>query len=173
MPGPQSTFQSYGYGWANLSNTPFRLFKQHDHEGGTRSPLIISWPQGIPSQRHGAIEQSLCHVIDLMPSLLDLAGVQEAQQSPLDFEGESFVAKLLGNAAKKESTRELCWEHSRGRAIRIGKWKLVAVGKGPWERYDLERDGTELSNLAPERPELVAKLSKRFEAWRSRTRLPQ
>ncbi|MCH2583081.1 MAG: sulfatase-like hydrolase/transferase, partial [Planctomycetes bacterium] len=47
MPGPEITYQSYGYGWANVSNTPYRLFKQFDHEGGIRTPLIAHWPRGI------------------------------------------------------------------------------------------------------------------------------
>ncbi len=169
MPGPQSTFQSYGHGWANLSNTPFRLFKQHDHEGGTRSPLIVSWPKGIPGDHQGTIVNSLCHAIDMMPTLLSLAGVETIQQSPLSFEGQSIVSNILRKEESVAPDREICWEHSKGRAIRSGKWKLVAVGKEPWELYDIEADGTELSDLARAQPELVARLSNRFEEWRKRT----
>ena len=50
MPGPENTYQSVGYGWANLGNTPFRMFKQHDHEGGDRSPLGVHWPAGRKQQ---------------------------------------------------------------------------------------------------------------------------
>ena len=47
MPGPEDTYQSYGYGWANASNTPYRYFKQFDHEGGIRTSMIAHWPRGI------------------------------------------------------------------------------------------------------------------------------
>ena len=45
MPGPENTYQSYGTAWANLSNTPFRLYKHWIHEGGISTPLIVHWPE--------------------------------------------------------------------------------------------------------------------------------
>ncbi len=171
MPGPQSSFQSYGYGWANLSNTPFRLYKQHDHEGGTRSPLIVSWPQGISKERQGTIEPTLCHAIDMMPTLLALSGDSDFDQHPLALEGRAFDGELRGTAEQGETDRVLCWEHSKGRAIRSGAMKLVAVGKGPWELYDLVNDGTELHDLVREQPDVAAQLETQFNSWRTRTRM--
>ena len=170
MPGPQTTFQSYGYGWANASNTPFRLFKQYDHEGGTRSPLIVSWPDGLAPEKSGAISKEVCHAIDLMPTLLSAAGVDVAnfQQKPTGFEGRSFLSEIKKGPAIAPRTNPIFWAHAKGRAIRDGKWKLVADGKGDWELYDLEKDGTELNDLASKMPEKVSEMEKRFKKWQQR-----
>jgi arylsulfatase len=168
MPGPQSTFQSYGYGWANASNTPFRLFKQHDHEGGTRSPLIVSWPSGIPEDRKGGLAKELCHSIDLMPTLLALAGTDGLEQKPEPFEGRSLLSSLKGESNVAAEERAIYWSHAKGRAIRKGDWKLVSDGKGPWELYDLSTDGTELQNLIEDKPGKASGLQSEFAAWEKR-----
>jgi arylsulfatase A-like enzyme len=173
MPGPQTTFQSYGYGWANASNTPFRLFKQHDHEGGTRSPLIVSWPDGLDHDIAGGLANQVCHVIDVMPTLLDAAGVLEdaSPQKPLPFEGRSFLPVLQGSPEKTTSHEAIFWAHSKGRAVRSGNWKLVSENNKPWELYNLQDDGVELNNLATSKPGKVAELERRFKAWDKRTNL--
>ncbi len=132
-PGPQTTFQSYGYGWANASNTPFRLFKQHDHEGGTRSPLILSWPKGVGHGREGGTQWEVCHVIDIMPTLLDAAGALEGtEQKPFPFEGKSLLPLILETGETWEPHEALYWSHNKGKAIRVGDWKLVAAKGDPW-----------------------------------------
>jgi arylsulfatase len=172
MPGPQSTWQSYGYGWANLSNTPFRLFKQHDHEGGTRSPLIMSWPAGIQKSLAGGVSNELIHVIDMMPTLLDLAGLSpESLAGKLPFEGNSFLSVLKGAPQNWQPHNELYWEHSKGKAARIDGWKLVSENRKPWELYHINQDGTELNNLAADMPEKVAELERKHSEWDKRTNL--
>ena len=171
MPGPQTTFQSYGYGWANASNTPFRLFKQYDHEGGARSPLIVSWPTGIPQKLAGSIPREVCHAIDLMPTLLAAAGAARVKQKPIPVEGRSFLGVLAGTGDIRKPRDALFWMHAKGKAIRAGDWKLVSADKGPWELYNLARDGTELNDLAAEMPEKVAELKKRHAEWDRRTNL--
>jgi arylsulfatase A-like enzyme len=173
MPGPQSTFQSYGYGWANASNTPFRLFKQHDHEGGTRSPLIVSWPAGLDHDIAGGLAGQVCHVIDVMPTLLDVAGAlkKSPPQQPFPFEGRSFLPVLRGASERMASHAAIFWAHSKGRAVRMGDWKLVAENRKAWELYNLRTDGVELNNLAASKPGKVAELEGRFEAWDKRTNL--
>jgi len=174
MPGPQSTFQSYGYGWANASNTPFRLFKQHDHEGGTRSPLIVSWPFGIKAAEKGGTASPVCHAIDVMPTLLDAVAAlgRLAPQKPFPLEGRSFTSSLTGKA-EESKPRAIFWAHAKGKAIRQGDWKLVAKTKGPWELYNLADDGTELNDLAAKMPEKVAELQKLHATWHTRTNLSQ
>jgi arylsulfatase A-like enzyme len=170
MPGPEDTYQSYGYGWANVSNTPFRLYKLHTHEGGIRTPLIAHWPKGITSR--GELSGQVGHIIDLMPTCLELAAVDYPEQyhgnrlSPLD--GKSLLPIFKGNSRKPHDT--LFWNWSRGRAVRKGKWKLVALRNKPWELYDLNSDGTELNNLAEQLPEKVAELSGLFDEWVKRTK---
>jgi arylsulfatase len=172
MPGDQSTWQSYGYGWANVSNTPFRLYKQHDHEGGTRSPLILSWPNGLGEHLAGGISQELAHVTDLMPTLLDAAGATPKSRSGLlPFEGKSFLAVLNGAPENWQPQKEIFWEHSRGKAVRVGDWKLVSENKKAWELYNITEDGTELNNLAATMPKKVAELEKKHIAWDKRTNL--
>jgi arylsulfatase len=171
MPGPQSTWQSYGYGWANASNTPYRLFKQHDHEGGTRSPLIISWPKGLKPELKGGLTDEVCHVIDLMPTLIEAAGGESVIQKPLPIEGKSFFSVLKGEPQKFKPHEALFWAHSKGKAVRIGDWKLVSENRKPWELYNLADDPTELNNLVSEMPEKVALLEKRHTEWVKRTDL--
>lgn len=163
MPGPADTFQSYGYGWANASNTPFRLFKQFDHEGGIMTPLIAHWPGEIEA---GAISDQLGHVTDLMPTFLDVAGAaQPSGTLPLD--GRSLLPVLRGG--RRDPPQALFWQWNHGRAVRQGRWKLVAVDEGPWALYDVEADGTELNDLAAQQPEKAAELAEMWETWRSRS----
>ncbi len=167
MPGPENTYQSYGYGWANASNTPFRLYKQHDHEGGITVPLIARWPAAIKGA--GTTTGQLAHVIDLMPTFLDAAGIER----PAEFQGRRLHA-LDGSSllpilegGSREPPAELYWQWSRGRAIRQGRWKLVAVRNGSWELYDIQDDGTELRDLAGQMPDRVAAMERLWTAWKA------
>ena len=147
LPGPEDTYASYGLEWAHASNTPFRLYKSFVHEGGIATPFIARWPGVI---RAGTINRQVGHVIDLMPTLLAAAGVAPRPLEGMDlFHGDS------------EKPRTLYWEHEGNRAVRRGDFKLVAVHGGPWELYDLEKDRTELSDLAASRPTSCAS-SRRF-----------
>ncbi len=168
MPGPEDTYQSYGYGWANLGNTPFRLFKQHDHEGGTRSPLIVSWPAGIDHDIQGGLAHEVCHAIDVMPTLLDAAQGGRASSRPqpkIPFEGISFLSAITPDVTPTKPRDALFWSHAQGSAVRRGDWKLVRTKNNPWELYDLYEDGTELHDLAAKMPERVAELESRFQTW--------
>jgi arylsulfatase len=168
MPGPQSTFQSYGYGWANASNTPFRLFKQHDHEGGTRSPLIVSWPNGIDAARNGVLEGQVAHAIDIMPTLLEASGAGPIDQEPSPFEGRSLLSDMRGGGGES-ADRTIFWAHAKGKAVRRGDWKLVSENRGSWELYHLGEDGTELSNRIERNPDKASELEKLFDSWMART----
>jgi arylsulfatase len=165
MPGPEDTWQSYGYGWANASNTPFRLFKQYDHEGGTRVPLIAQWPAVI--HEGGGVTGQVAHVIDLMPTALDAAGVlypetyDGRQVGPAD--GRSLVPVFRGQ--RREGHDVLFWRFAHGRAVREGRWKLVKMDDDPWELYDLQNDPVELKDLAGTYPGRVRHLEGLWQAW--------
>jgi len=102
-PGPATTFMSYDLPWANASNTPFRLYKHWVHEGGIATPVIAYWPAAIVEP---GISHQVIHVIDLMATCLDAAGVEypsEYQGRPVQpLEGESFLPALQGRAWRRE-----------------------------------------------------------------------
>ena len=161
VPGPPDTFASYGIEWANVSNTPFRLFKSWAHEGGISTPLIAHWPAVI---RNPGLVHAPGHLIDLMPTCLELAGAEPRAALPL--EGKSLVPLLKGSAAPE--SRVLFWEHEGNRAVREGRWKLVALNKEPWELYDLEADRSEQKNRAKDEPQRVREMIARYDAWAQR-----
>jgi arylsulfatase len=166
--GTDESYSSYGLAWANASNTPFRRYKHWVHEGGTATPLVAHWPRGIG--RRGKLVHRPAHVIDIMATCCDIAGVtypktyQVHAIAPL--EGKSFLPLLQGKRVQPHEA--IFWEHEGNRAVRQGKWKLVAKHRGPWELYDLEADRTELSDLAGTHPEKVEELKKLYRAWANR-----
>jgi len=172
MPGPADTWVAYGEEWANASNTPFRLYKSFVHEGGIATPLIVHWPDGI--SKRGVLVDEPGHLIDIMPTCLELAGVK----FPAEFNGTQTISpeglSLLPAIAGKKLDREfLFWEHEGNRAIRTGKWKLVAKLNTPmqftpedenkWELYDLEKDPSETEDLAAKYPGRVKKMAAKWE----------
>jgi arylsulfatase len=165
MPGPEETWQSYGYGWANASNTPFRLFKQFDHQGGIKVPLIVHWPTAI--KKGGGVTHQVCHVIDILPTVLDAAGVAYPrtfvgrQIGSLD--GKSMAPILRGETRKAHDA--LFWKNAHGKAVRQGDWKLVQMDKKPWELYDLAADPIEVHDLAKKHPEKTAELTALWQTW--------
>ena len=169
MPGPDDTFIAYGENWANVSNTPFRYYKHFVHEGGISTPLIAHWPAGI--QRRGELEHQPGHLIDLMATCVDLAGAKYPKQfngqqiQPL--EGRSLVPAFQGKPIQREA---IFWEHEGNRALRVGNWKLVAKEpRGPWELYDMEKDRTEMHDLAAAQPDRLKWMVALWEQWAKRT----
>ncbi len=167
MPGPEDTYQSYGTAWANLSNTPFRLYKHWIHEGGIATPLIFHWPKGIRDK--GGIRHSPGYLPDIMATLLDITGTPYPDQrngEPVPpLEGISLSPVI---AADRTARPPMFWEHEGNAAVRDGMWKLVRRYPGPWELYDMEQDRTELHDLAARHPDRVAAMVREYEAWAQR-----
>lgn len=169
MPGPHDTFAAYGLAWANASNTPLRGTKLGAFEGGIRTPLVVRWPAVIHQQ--GQITRQTGHVIDFMPTCLDVAGASYPTEfhgrHPLPLAGKSLLPVFQGG--QRVGHDELCWSVPRHHAIRVGKWKAVRPRHGgPWQLFDLDADGTETDDLAARHPERVQELANRFKAWQDR-----
>ncbi len=175
MPGPETTYQSYGVPWANVSNTPFRLYKHWVHEGGISTPLIVHWPAGIEAT--DVLRHEPGHLIDLMPTCVEVAGAEYPSEFGgkriQSMEGKSLLPAFQGRPIRREA---IYWEHEGNRAVRVGTWKLVSrfVGPryrgkhGPWELYDLAADRTESNDLAGKHPERVRRMVKLYDAWAER-----
>ena len=160
--GSAKTFLCIGPGWSSAANTPFRLHKSWNHEGGIATPLIVNWPAGIKAQNE--LRTNPGHLIDIVPTVLELTnGKQPATVSSLSvppLHGKSLVPAFTQDGSV---TRDyLWWNHAGNRAIRIGDWKLVADHTSPWELYDLSKDRSETKNLAAAYPEKAKALEK---AW--------
>jgi arylsulfatase len=157
-----------GESWAFLQNVPFRKSKHFVHEGGIATPLIAHWPKGIADR--GAWRSQPAHVIDVMPTCLDVAGATppatRVGRAAPPLAGSSLVPAFRDEPLGRDA---LFWEHEGNAAVRAGDLKLVRTGhQGAWELYDLAADRTEQHDLAAERPADVAALAARWRAWAER-----
>jgi len=157
--GSATTHLCLGPGWSTVANTPFRRHKTWVYEGGIATPLIVHWPRRIAA--HGELRHVPGHVIDLVPTILEVAGAagfttwegSPVPQAP----GISLVSSFEHDEPARP--RELWWEHEGNKAVRKGRWKLVAARHRPWELFDLASDRTETRDLARDDPEKVQELS--------------
>jgi arylsulfatase len=167
--GPNSNLY-LGMNWAGLGSTPFRRFKHFTYEGGIASPLIVNWPQGIPANRRNALERQPSHLIDLMPTIVELTGAKYPTefkgQAIHPMEGVSLRPVFTGGAIAR--AQPLFWEHEGNRAVRAGNWKLVSTYPGEWELYDMAADRVERNNVAAAHRDIVEKLGAAWDAWAKR-----
>ena len=152
----------YPEGWAMAGNTPFRRYKQFVDLGGVRSPLVVSWPAGI--KKAGEVRGQFLHAIDIMPTLLEAAGIE----TDTTFDGRSAVATFV-DAKAKEPRETQFWEMLGHRAIRQGNWKAVTAhvhgedySRDDWRLYNTREDFAEAHDLAATEPEQLQALQ---ELW--------
>ncbi|AQQ71541.1 Arylsulfatase [Limihaloglobus sulfuriphilus] len=161
--GSAATFMCLGPGWSTAANTPFRLHKYWNHEGGISSPCIVHWPRGIKDK--GRLRHNPGHFIDFVPTALDAAGVELQENAPARPGMSLLPAFAKDNTVKHEY---LWWAHEGNRAIRKGDWKLTAgYGTGgpeqKWQLYNIKKDRCEMNDLAAKYPEKVQQLKKLWE----------
>ena len=168
--GQPGDYMSYGSGWANAGNTPWRLYKHFSHEGGIRTPFIAHWPAGIRAR--GELRTQPGHLIDVMPTLVELAGATYPATRHANaiqpMAGRSLLPALTADRPLARSA-PLFFEHDGSRAVRDGDWKLVSVVGDAWELYHLAADATEMTDLAAVQPERVRAMSAQWLAWAQRT----
>jgi len=165
MPGSADTFCTYGLPWANVSNTPFKHYKGRNYEGGISTPLIVRWPAVI--KQGGTITHQVGHIFDIMPTCLDVAGIEYPEEFAgrkiLPIEGKSLLPIFQGK--RRQGHKALFWELSGHRAMRMSNWKLTAMKNKEWELYDFQTDRAEMNNLADKYPRKVEQMKKMYETW--------
>jgi arylsulfatase A-like enzyme len=165
--GSKTRWTSLGGDWANVSNTPFRYYKNYSHEGGICTPFIAYWPAIIKDSNR--ISHHMGHFIDVMATFIDITGAtypgKFRGEKIVPLEGKSLLPIFLGQ--KAEEHEALFWQWSRGKAVRKGKWKLVSW-RDEWELFDVEVDKTETNNLAEKYPDVVRELIHLHEEWQKK-----
>lgn len=164
--GGPDTHSNFPFGWAMAANTPLKRYKQNTHGGGIRDPLVMCWPKGIKAR--GEIRHQFAHVVDFVPTLLDLVGITPPEtvngvpQMPL--EGESFARAIVDPAAPARAIPQY-FEMFGHRGLVHDGWKAVAFHPpgtafedDQWELYHLDEDFAELRDLAAERPDKLEEL---------------
>lgn len=166
MPGPQTTFFGIGPNWANVANTPFKLWKYESFEGGVHTPMVVSWPAGIKNR--GSRTDHIGHVMDFMATFIELTGAKYPQSYKgnkiLPLAGKSLAPLFAGK--KAQGHQMLFNEHEGSRSIRYNNWKLVrARAERNWHLYDMNNDGAEINDLAAKYPERVKEYEQLWNKW--------
>lgn len=178
--GEIDRWASLGADWANVSNTPLRYFKNYSFQGGISTPLIAHWPAGI--QAPGSVTDHVGHLIDVMPTVLELAGAvypsQYRGETIYPYAGQSllpvFTASQQPNSNKlKMAPRDsaIYWQWGLGKAVRQGRWKLVASQRfavpdyGQWQLYDMQTDKSEIHDVAAQYPKITQRLATDYQQW--------
>jgi len=166
MPGAQTTFYSIGPAWANVANTPFRLWKSQSTEGGVHTPMIVSWPAGMKTK--ASKTDQVGHVMDFMATFIDVAGAKYPKEyngnviTPL--EGKSLAPLFSGK--KVAGHNAFFNEHEGSKYVRQGDWKLVVAGPNKkWQLYNLSKDYSELNDLSAQYPDRVEQMSEMWQDW--------
>lgn len=175
--GGPGTYHSVGSAWSCLSNTPLRMYKHFNHEGGNSNQLVAHWPKGIRKPNRWV--RSPIHLIDIMPTICAVAGAEYPEEfkgrkiTPV--EGTSIKPLLDGEAALP--ARTLYFDHFGSSAVRQGDWKLVRgnsrYNKAAWELYNIADDRCETNNRIHSMPGKAQALQKLWTQWAARMKIQQ
>lgn len=168
-PGGADSYRSISAAWANASNTPMRYFKWAGHEGGCNTACVVHWPKVIPE---GAITDQPGHVVDIIPTFLEIANMQypsEYREKPtIPLHGQSFLPVLKG---EKRAQPEFFISGLGGgfEMFRHHNWKISKWNDQPnWELFDMDKDPTEMNDLARQMPDKVKELEMMYEKAKSK-----
>jgi arylsulfatase A-like enzyme len=177
--GQPGTYHSYGSAWANLCNTPFRMYKHFTYEGGVCAPFVAHWPEKMKAAgTQGKFIRGATHTTDLLSTMRAAAGAEypeEREGNPIPpEEGISLLPAMSGESIPE---RTLFFSHQQARAVIEGPWKIVFSKRTPqppqWELYNLNEDRTEINDLADRYPERVEAMAAKWEEYRLRVGLEE
>ena len=180
--GNADSYVWLGPNWARAGNTPLRMFKGYPSQGGVRAPAFFRYPRALQS---GVMNDSITTVKDVMPTLLELAGIDHPGAGPyqgrevLAMQGRSVVPILTG---ERNTIREpgdyMGWELFGKQAIRKGDWKILYIPSipsrdvrlpilkpGRWQLYNLAEDPAEMNDLANTNPEKLREMLALWEQY--------
>ena len=167
--GSRDSYRGYARPWATVSNTPWRHHKVTNYEGGISTPLLARWPGHVPADKQGTFVREPAHVMDLVPTFLELAGATyPAKPGGPTLDGQSITTMLAGGHGTVDRT--FFWEHEGNRGVRSGKWDLCSLPgpDHPFELYDLDADRVQAHDVAGEHPDVVARLEGLYRDWAKR-----
>jgi hypothetical protein len=167
--GGPLTYNHYPTGWAMAFNTPFKMWKRYEFNGGTSDPCVISWPAGTDAR--GEIREQYCHAIDLVPTILDVLGVEAPEtikgHTQSAFDGVSMRDSFDDASVPSKRTTQF-YAMLGSRSIYHEGWKAVTThpclsgwghfNQDEWELYHVDTDRAELNNLAAEQPDKLREL---------------
>jgi len=166
--GTVASYETVGKNWATVQNTPLRKWKNYTHEGGIRTPFIVSWPGKINNE--GGFNHEPGHLIDIMPTLVELTGAEYPEtfdsKKIIPMQGTSLIDALKGEQLERE--KPIFWQWSKGGGIRDGNMKAVFWGKENerrWELYDMSKNLNETDDLASKNPEQLEQLKNEWSNW--------
>jgi len=165
-PGSELVYSSIGQRWANVANTPYRLWKAESYEGGVHTPMIAFWPKGITAKK-GSFSKQVGHVMDFMTTFTEVAGAtypKTYKGHPIPpTPGVSLVPAFEGKAINGHD--ELFNEHFQARYARVGDWKLVSTNDHNWHLFNLAEDRSETKDLKDQYPDKVKHLDSLWKLW--------
>jgi len=163
-PGPAESYRCLSPPWANVGNTPYRLYKQNGHEGGAKTHFIVRYPGLVQA---GSMTDETGHVVDIFPTILQLTGLnypdQYGNKRPQPLQGRSLVPAFQGKSLEGEPFY-ISGTSEAFRMYRKGDWKIVRQNNEDWELYNLQNDPTEVHDLAGIEKEKCQELIREYDA---------
>jgi len=177
--GRANSYVWYGPRWAQAATAPSRLYKTFTSEGGIRVPLILRYPPLTSSTSQDGIVRSFSTVMDIFPTVLDLAGVPPVgfsfrSRKVVPIRGTSWVPFLRNQRERIHAEDHATgWELFGRLAVRKGKWKATFIpepyGPGAWELFDLDADPGETRDLSKDELSVFKDLLREWDQYVSET----
>ncbi len=171
--GLRNSFIEPGPGWSQASMAPSRMFKAFTAEGGIRTPFLVKLPGEMPNA--GTMNHSFFHVRDIMPTILDIAGLEHPTEIDgreiLPMHGSSVLDLFAGNVeAPSAEVGRVGYELFGLKAFFDGDWKILSMpppfGPGGWELFNLREDPAEVNDLSAEYPDRLAEMIALWEQYK-------